>query len=70
MFILWGNNAREKKKFITNPKHLIIESEKKEAPSNYQFYSKFLGNINMFMTPELEKIFDNYSSELNGYFNK
>ena len=47
-----------------------IEPEKKEAPSNYQFYSNFLGNINMFMTPELEKIFDNYSSELNGYFNK
>lgn len=47
-----------------------IESEKKEAPANYQFYSNFLGNINMFMTPELEKIFDNYSSELNGYFNK
>lgn len=47
-----------------------IESEKKEEPVNYQFYSKFLGNINMFMTPELEKIFDNYSSELNGYFNK
>lgn len=47
-----------------------IESEKKEEPSNYQFYSKILGNINMFMTPELEKIFDNYSSELNGYFNK
>ena len=47
-----------------------IEPETNEAPSNYQFYSKFLGNINMFMTPELEKIFDNYSSELNGYFNK
>lgn len=47
-----------------------IESEKKEEPSNYQFYSNFLGNINMFMTPELEKIFDNYSSELNVYFNK
>lgn len=47
-----------------------IESEKKEETVNYQFYSKFLGNINMFMTPELEKIFDNYSSELNGYFNK
>lgn len=47
-----------------------IELEKKEEPANYQFYSKFLGNINMFMTPELEKIFDNYSSELNGYFNK
>lgn len=47
-----------------------IESEKKEEPSNYQFYSKIFGNINMFMTPELEKIFDNYSSELNVYFNK
>ena len=47
-----------------------IESEKKEEPVNYQFYSKFFGNINVFMTPELEKIFDNYSSELNGYFNK
>ena len=47
-----------------------IEHKKKEEPANYQFYSKFLGNINMFMTPELEKIFDNYSSELNGYFNK
>ena len=47
-----------------------IETEKKEEPANYQFYSNFLGNINMFMTPELEKIFDNYSSELNEYFNK
>lgn len=47
-----------------------IESEKKEEPSNYQFYSNFLGNINMFMTPELEKIFDNYSSELNECLNK
>lgn len=47
-----------------------IESEKKETPQNYQFYSNFLDNINVFMTPELEKIFDNYSSELNGYFNK
>ncbi len=26
VFILWGNNAREKKKFITNSRHLIIES--------------------------------------------
>lgn len=47
-----------------------IEPEKKETSSNYQFYSKFLGNINMFMTPELEKIFDNYSSELNECLNK
>ena len=47
-----------------------IEPEKKEAPVNYQFYSNFLGNINVFMTPELEKIFDNYSSELNECLNK
>ena len=47
-----------------------IEPKKKEEPANYQFCSKFLDNINVFMTPELEKIFDNYSSELNGYFNK
>lgn len=26
VFILWGNNARDKKKLITNQKHLIIES--------------------------------------------
>ena len=26
VFILWGNFARSKKKYITNPKHLIIES--------------------------------------------
>ena len=47
-----------------------IEPEKKEEPANYQFYSNFLGNINMFMTPELEKIFDNYSSGLKECFNK
>lgn len=26
VFILWGNNAREKKKFITNKNHYVIES--------------------------------------------
>ncbi|MDQ7095235.1 uracil-DNA glycosylase [Desulfosporosinus sp. PR] len=26
VFILWGNNARSKKRLITNPRHLIIES--------------------------------------------
>lgn len=26
VFILWGNHAKSKKKFIKNPKHLIIES--------------------------------------------
>ena len=26
VFVLWGNPARERKRFITNPRHLIIES--------------------------------------------
>lgn len=26
IFMLWGNNARNKKKFITNPKHFILEA--------------------------------------------
>lgn len=25
IFILWGNNAKDKKKYITNPKHIILE---------------------------------------------
>ncbi|WP_448820710.1 uracil-DNA glycosylase [Cetobacterium sp.] len=25
IFVLWGNNARDKKKYITNPNHIILE---------------------------------------------
>ncbi|MGL5376941.1 MAG: uracil-DNA glycosylase [Cetobacterium sp.] len=25
IFVLWGNNAKDKKKYITNPKHIILE---------------------------------------------
>ena len=42
-----------------------IEPEKKE-PANYDIfslYSKAMGS--MFMTPQLEEIFDNYVSEFN-----
>ena len=42
-----------------------IEPEKKE-PTNYDifgFYSKVMENI--FMTPQLEEIFDDYVSEFN-----
>ncbi len=41
VFILWGNNAREKKKFITNPKHLIIESA---HPSPFSANNGFFGS--------------------------
>lgn len=46
-----------------------IEPEKKQEDSNYNFVSRFLESCSMFMAPELEEIFDNYSSELNKDFN-
>ena len=41
MFILWGNFAKEKKKLITNPKHLVIMSP---HPSPLSAYSGFFGS--------------------------
>lgn len=41
VFILWGNFARSKKKYITNQCHLIIESA---HPSPFSAYSGFFGS--------------------------
>ena len=41
VFILWGNNAKEKKKLITNPKHLVIESV---HPSPFSANNGFFGS--------------------------
>lgn len=41
VFILWGSNARDKKKFITNPKHLVIESA---HPSPFSANNGFFGS--------------------------
>lgn len=41
VFILWGANARSKKAFITNPKHLILESV---HPSPLSAYNGFFGS--------------------------
>lgn len=41
VFILWGANARSKKKYITNNKHLIIESV---HPSPLSAYNGFFGS--------------------------
>lgn len=41
VFILWGANARAKKKLITNPNHLIIESA---HPSPLSAYNGFFGS--------------------------
>ena len=41
VFILWGNFARSKKKYITNPKHYIIEST---HPSPFSCNNGFFGS--------------------------
>ena len=41
VFILWGGFARSKKKFITNPKHLVVESA---HPSPLSAYNGFFGS--------------------------
>ncbi len=41
VFILWGNFAKEKAKFITNPNHYIIMSP---HPSPFSAYSGFFGS--------------------------
>ena len=40
VYLLWGSNARSKKKFITNPKHLVLESV---HPSPLSAYNGFFG---------------------------
>ncbi len=51
VFILWGNFAKEKKKYITNPKHLIIESAHPSPFSaNYGFFgSRPFSKTNQFL---------------------
>lgn len=41
VFILWGNFAKEKKKLITNSKHLVLTSP---HPSPFSAYSGFFGS--------------------------
>lgn len=52
VFILWGNNARSKKKLLTNPKHLIIESV---HPSPLSAYHGFFGSKPFSKTNEFLK---------------
>ena len=51
VFILWGNFAKEKAKYITNPKHLIISSSHPSPFSvNYGFFgSKPFSKTNEFL---------------------
>ena len=51
VFILWGNFAKSKKQFITNPKHLVIESAHPSPFSaNYGFFgSRPFSRCNQFL---------------------
>ena len=60
VFILWGNFAKEKKKYITNPKHLVLTSP---HPSPYSASSGFFGSkpfskTNEFLTKNNKKPID------------
>ena len=52
VFILWGNYARSKKKLITNPKHLVLESA---HPSPFSAYNGFFGSKPFSKTNEFLK---------------
>lgn len=57
VFILWGSDARSKKKLITNPKHFIIESAHPSPLSAYRgfFGSKPFSKTNEFLEKNGEK---------------
>ena len=46
-----------------------IKPKNKQEESNHNFVSRFMESWNIFMTPELDEIFNNYSSKLNKDFN-
>ena len=60
VFILWGNNARSKKKLITNPHHLIIESAHPSplSASRGFFGSKPFSQTNKFLISKNRKPID------------
>lgn len=50
VFLLWGGNARQKKKLITNPKHYILETV---HPSPLSAYGGFFGCKHFSRTNEI-----------------
>ena len=59
-FILWGNYARQKKRLITNPQHLIIESAHPSPLSATRgfFGSRPFSKVNEFLTANGETPID------------
>lgn len=60
VFFLWGGNARSKKKFITNPNHLILETVHPSPLSAYNgfFGCKHFSKCNDFLTAHGETPID------------
>lgn len=56
VFILWGANARSKKKYITNPKHHILESPHPSPLSAYRgfFGGKFFSKTNSLLKEPID----------------
>ncbi len=52
VFLLWGNNAKEKRKLITNIKHLVLEAS---HPSPFSAYNGFMGCKHFSKTNEFLK---------------
>ena len=57
VFILWGNNAISKEKYLTNPKHLVLKSVHPSPLSAYNgfFGSKPFSKTNAFLKANGEK---------------
>lgn len=60
VFLLWGANARSKKKLITNPHHLVLETV---HPSPLSAYNGFFGCKHFSKTNEFLK--NNYQKQIN-----
>lgn len=56
VFMLWGNNARKKKDFLKNPKHLILESAHPSPLSAKNFFGcKHFSKANDYLRKNGEK---------------
>lgn len=59
-FILWGNNAKTKQKFITNKNHLVLTGAHPSPLSSYRgfFGGKYFSKVNEFLKDTNQSIVD------------
>jgi len=65
VFILWGNNAKEKQRLITNPDHLILTGAHPSPLGAYKgfFKGQYFSRTNRFLEAINEKPIDWQLSE-------